>query len=247
MWPAVIGAASIVTAALITQTLFVGSESRHVRRVRAYLELKENLQDRQLQASLDDLITRSLAAEVRARTPGRWLRSRWLGAAAWILAALIPAALIFVSFARLEEPWNYIPVALAAAAALIAVRNAIRSGSEARDDADYMRVATLAESYATYVERDGRVARFGSSDDRYDLIVENADGDILEIVESKAGDNPDPQSLLRTRLWARNLAPPAHFVVLLRKRLSADHENELTRLGISIAYLKEDGSFDVIR
>lgn len=245
VWPELIGGVALVGATLITQTLFVGPESRHVRRVRAYLELKTGLKDKQSQADLDDLIARSLAAEVRARTPGRWLQSRWLRVTTWTLASLTFIALVYAS-RRLDEPWSIIPTIAATLAALVAARNAIRSGREARDDVEYMREATLAESYANYVEEKGRVANFGSVDDRYDLIVENDRGDILEVVESKGSSEPNPQSLLRTRLWARNLEPSARFVVLLNKRLTNDQQHELTRLGISVAYLNDDGSFDVI-
>lgn len=244
----IISAVGGLATAVVAQTVIFSPESRRVRRLKAYLEVRTAMTAHGHPGQeLDELIKQEVRTEIRARARARRQWSLVLRTILWGVGAGVFGVTAF--FAMTEFGVNsFAAVAgtvAGGAAALVSAIQASQTGQQAAAAHASEREFDLIAEYTAHLHGRALVVEPPppNGDAGFDLLVKDTDGNIVEIVEAKRGSRIEPRSLLRQRLFARNLEPSAPFIALLSEPPPATTLHELNRLGITVVYRDPDGTW----
>lgn len=242
MWPQIITAVSALAVAVLGQAVFLSSESRRVRRIKAYLDVRGALGETAHHETLDELVSAEIQDEVRARQRARRFSALALRSLAWLLAATAFLAGAAAAWRWLDEgvlPW--IAVALSAGAAVTAFARAGDLATEAKQVRAHTDEQSLIRAYADWALSTKLADKVLAESDGFDLLLLK-DGDIVEAVEAKARiDARIVGHLFARRIKAVSRFGDVRFIVLTSDPPSEDFQDNLLRHGIFLAQPASDG------
>lgn len=249
MWPELISAMSAIGAVLVSQALVFAPESRRLRRIKAYVEIRAALEDPRTRQSLDDLISGQVDDEVRARARSERRATLTLRAIVWTLAVVAFAATAIGAWLRLDDVGlAAVAAAVSIGAVVVAYQNTQRSREKLTGLDNELTARRLLLKYIEDAHKRGLHEHFEVVEPRrqlFDLVLYGEEGAIAEVVEAKVGlKEGSLGGVFRTRLLARQMSPDTPFVVLLDKKPDQKVADQLRRMGATIAYLGATGEID---
>lgn len=246
MWQYIIPAIAVIGAAVLTQTEFFDPTSRNVRRLKAYLEVKQQLKDTQHESDIDSLIAHVIGTELRVRTTRRWFKQArkleviWIGAA----IALIGVAVFIAIRTRGGEA---LPAMTALAASVIGIVfsfwTARQYGEQVAAEKNEMREASLTGQYAKAMHSKGLAPDAALGDRLFDLVLRDESGKTAELVDVKSSVNSNLRMILRKKMMAQDFSQSARYVLLLEQAPTNVSLQQLRRMGVTVAYPIKGGAF----
>lgn len=246
MWEYIIPAIAVIGAAMLTQTEFFDPTSRRVRRLRAYLEIKQQLKDTPHESEIDTLIGHVISTEVRARTSKRSLGTYRRLQFAWVVVAtaMISVAIVIVIRTR-GEMWQAMSAIVATiVGATFSTWTARQYREQATAEKEDMREASLTDRYARHALSQGLILDPRSGDRHFDLVLRDEIGRTVQVVDVLGSVNSNLKMLLNKKRLADDYAPSAKYVLLLERAPTDTLRRQIVKLGARVAYpLKEGGFF----
>ncbi|MFE6228928.1 hypothetical protein [Cellulosimicrobium sp. NPDC057862] len=251
MWEEVVAGIAGLAVAVVSQAALFGPESRRVRRLKAYLEVREEVNDAHLSAALTQLIAAEVADEERARARTKRGIFLSLRIAGWAFLALIFAGAAAVAW-YLGGLWVPIIVSLLSlAAAGIAVFNT----GTATEQAVAVRVENAESEAAAAYARDaaGRGLNVvfggdGPQQSMFDAIARNDSGTVVEIAEFRRSITAQSiRVIINLAARAKEAQPEAKFVIVLSENRTPRLAEQLREIGFTVAVLLDNGSLGWLR
>lgn len=247
MWQYIIPAIAVIGAAVLTQTEFFDPTSRRVRRLKAYLEIKQQLSGTPHENDVDKLIAHVISTEVRARTSKRSFgESRKLGIV-WVAAAFTMIGVaVYILLTSRDDMWQAMSAIVAAVVgAVLSAWIARQYREQAAAEKEDIREASLADQYARHAQSQGLTLDPRSGDRHFDLVLRDGKGRTVQVVDVLGSVNANLKMLLNKKNLAQDYAGSAKYVLLLERAPSGDTYRQVRRIGVHVAYPLKQGGFFV--
>lgn len=238
MWDIVVPAAVAIAVAVIAQTVFFDPTSRRVRRLKAYLEVKESLDDSAHLADIDVLIAREISTELRSRTAGRRVAASRIRLIIW-MTVFVGVAIAVPLIVRYFSGQIVIATMVLSIIATVPIAiDYLRSRNEYIAQKGLIDETLLIDAYAqtSLVDR-GLDPEYELSGGHSQLLLRDKQSEIAEVVVAKSSHDLEPEQLRSKRLWAQRKYPSAEFILITRDRPELEYVLQLKRLGVASAYL----------